>query len=338
VTLLVTGGNGFVLSNLVRYWLQSDEVATCIILDTAGCDAWAQYWFASVRDRIDFVQADVTDVGSWARSISGRDVTHVVHGAAITPSADQEAPRAREILDVNIMGTVAVLEVIRSELPNLQRLIYVSSGSAYGDDPRVGGGRRVDEDVLVAPADLYAVSKYASERVVERMRTLCGLDAASVRLSSVYGPMDRPTATRSMASLPLRLANLALTGRRIAVSGLNGGGDWIHATDVALALTYLLRSPALRHSLYNIGYGEFVTLQELLDIVSDLVPGFGYHVVRASDADIACDPTRRFAGWGAYDISRLGEEFGWKPARIRDRLESYLTWLRAGGSKVENEL
>jgi nucleoside-diphosphate-sugar epimerase len=132
-----------------------------------------------------------------------------------------------------------------------------------------------------------------------------------------------------MASVPLRLASLALTGRRIAVSGLEGGGDWIHAADVAVALTALLKAPALRHSLYNIGYGEFITLGELLEITAALVPGFGYHLVSASDADVACDPARRFAGWGAYDVSRLRDELGWRPAGIRGRLESYLTWLRS---------
>ncbi len=333
MTLLVTGGNGFVLSNFVRHWLQSDDAARCIILDYAACDDWAERWFAPVRDRIEFVQANVTDVASWSPSVAGRDVSQVVHGAAVTPSAAEEAARAREILEVNIMGTVAVLEGLGSELPNLQRLIYISSGAAYGDDPRVSADPRVREDVPVAPDDLYSVSKYASERLVARMRALRGLDAASVRLSSVYGPMDRPTATRSMASVPLRLANLALTGRRVTVSGLDGGGDWIHATDVAVALAALLKAPALRHPLYNIGYGEFVTLGELLAIVGDLVPGFAYRVVGASDADVACDPARRFAGWGAYDVSRLRDELGWRPTRIRDRLESYLTWLRSGAAR-----
>ena len=139
MTLLVTGATGFVMSVLARHWLDAFPNERVAVLDAAAPDAAALRYFASVADRLDVVVADVTHPAAWQAALAGGDITHIVHGATITPLSrgtaaeskrEPEAENPGRIIDVNVMGTVALLDWARS-LPTLQRFIYVSSGAVY---------------------------------------------------------------------------------------------------------------------------------------------------------------------------------------------------------------
>jgi len=97
------------------------------------------------------------------------------------------------------MGTVAALDWARTQ-PKLRRFVYVSSGSVYRNHGPDRPGEPLPEDGYVMPRRLYAISKFASELITERYAELFGLPIASVRLSSVYGPMDRATPTDNSAT------------------------------------------------------------------------------------------------------------------------------------------
>jgi nucleoside-diphosphate-sugar epimerase len=330
MTLLITGGTGFVMSNLARHWLEANPAATAVVLDAAAWEPAVERFFAPVRDRLTFVQADVLDPAAWERlaAARGNDITHVVHGATITPldSASEKA-RPRQILEVNIMGTVNALEFAR-RLPTLRRFIYVSSGAVYGEALPGTPDVPVVEDAHVAPAEFYGITKYASELITRHYGQEFGLPAVGVRLSGVYGPMDRATPARNVQSMVYCLVHLALSGRALKVTSLEAGGDWIHAQDVARALLALLAAPKLKHATYNIAQGEFTTLAELVGIVRAVVPGLRAWVAPEADADIAQDPSRRLGRWSDYDISRLRDECGWRPRPIGEALQSYVAWVR----------
>ncbi len=94
------------------------------------------------------------------------------------------------------------------------------------------------------PRRLYGISKLASELITERYGDLFGLSVTSVRPSSVYGTMDRVTASRNFRHVPNRIAHLAVEGaRRVRVNTLAAVGDYIHVEDVARAIIALLRAP-----------------------------------------------------------------------------------------------
>lgn len=126
----MTGGMGFVMSNLARHWLERYPERECVVLDTAPPDAVTDRFFGSLGDRLRYVEGDVRNTSDWPVDPEG--ITHVVHGATITSPAQPEVQAARWFVDVNVMGTLAVLEWAQG-LPALRRLIYVSSGSVYGD-------------------------------------------------------------------------------------------------------------------------------------------------------------------------------------------------------------
>jgi nucleoside-diphosphate-sugar epimerase len=336
MTVLVTGGNGFVMSNVVRHWLDSDTAAQAVVLDSAAPDRAARDFFAPVAQRMRWIEASVLEPGVWTRRIESREITHIVHGASLTPhpyvaddgtARDPEREGPHRILDVNVMGTVALLEWARC-LPGLRRLVYVSTGSVYGDEGPQTEGAPLPEDGYVFPTTLYGISKYASEMIVRRYGELFGLPVVSVRLSSVYGPMDRVTAARHVRGVPWLVTHLALAGEELRVSAYDGVGDWIHAADVAEAIARVLRAPALRHPTYNVAYGEPVTVRTLLDIAAEKVP-MSHRSSPKAEANVVCDPDRRHGQWGAYDISRLSGELGWRPAPLRQRLYAYMDWLQA---------
>jgi UDP-glucose 4-epimerase len=332
VTLLITGGTGFVMSVLGRHWLDADPHARLVVLDAAPPDAAFTRYFAGVTDRLSIVVADVTQPLGWRSALSGYDITCVVHGATITPisrNTEPEAENPARIMDVNLMGTVALLEWART-LSALRRFIYVSSGAVYKHHGPDRPGEPLPEDGYVMPRTLYGVSKLASELVTERYGDLFGLSTVSVRLASVYGTMDRPTASRNYRHVPNRVAHRAVEGAgRIRVNTLDGVGDYIHSEDVARAIVALLRAERLRYSVYNIAMGYTVTLGDLVGWAAEKFPGFCAEVGSTADADIVQDASRVDGMWGAYDISRLTSETEWRPRPVREAFQGYMDWIAA---------
>jgi nucleoside-diphosphate-sugar epimerase len=338
MTLLVTGGTGFVMSVLGRYWLDAFPDERLVVLDAAAPDAAAVRYFAPVADRLDVAVADVTRPDTWRAALGRAHITHIVHGATITPLSrgtmleakrEPEAENPGRIIDVNVMGTVAVLDWART-LPELQRFIYVSSGAVYKHHGPDRPGEPLPEDGYVMPRRLYGISKLASELITERYGDLFGLSTASVRPSSVYGTMDRITSTRNFRHVPNRIAHMALEGvKRVRVNTLAAVGDYIHVEDVARAVVSLLRARALRYGAYNVAAGTTATVGDLVGWAAEKVPGFQAEITAAADADIVQDASLSDGMWGAYDISRISAETGWKPRPVREALHAYMDWIAA---------
>ncbi|HEV7612777.1 MAG TPA: NAD(P)-dependent oxidoreductase [Steroidobacteraceae bacterium] len=338
MTLLITGATGFVMSVLGRRWLDAEPSERLSVLDASAPDAAAERYFAAVADRLDIVVADVTRPETWRGALAGRDITHIVHGATVTPLSRGTAAEAKRepeaedpgrIIDVNVMGTVAVLDWARTQ-PKLQRFIYVSSGAVYKHHGPDRPGEPLPEDGYVMPRRLYGISKLASELITERYGDLFGLSTASVRLSSVYGTMDRVTPSRNFRHVPNRIAHMAVEGvRRVRVNTLAAVGDYIHVEDAADGIISLLRAPKLRYSAYNIAAGVTATVGDLVQWAAEKAPGFHAEIVAAGEADILQDPSLTAGMWGAYDISRILAETGWKPRPVRQALHAYMDLIAA---------
>ena len=346
-TLLVTGATGFVMSVLGRHWLDADAAARLVALDAAPLDAAARRYFAPVMDRLTVVVADVTRPETWRAALARHAITHIVHGATITPISrgtvaeahrEPEAENPARILEVNMMGTVAMLEWART-LPGLERFLYVSSGAVYRNHGPDHPGEPLPEDGYVMPRRLYGISKLASELITERYAALFGLSTVSVRPSSVYGPMDRVTPSRNFRHVPNRIAHMALEGvKRVRVNTLDAVGDYIHVEDLADALVPLLRAPTLRHGVYNVACGTTATIGDIVAWAAEKMPGFGAEIVPAEQADIVQDPALKEGMWGAYDISRIRSEIGWQPRPMRAALHAYMDWIasqRTAGPQPE---
>ena len=329
--LLVTGGTGFVMSHVVRNWLERHASASVVSVDIAPPDVLAQRFFEPFRDRLIVITGDVRDPHLLTEIPEKEAITHVVCGAAMTPSiGTSEKTRAAMIAGVNIMGPVHCLEFART-LPRLQRMVHVSTGSVYGDGgPADGGPLPEDGYVRPFPATLYPITKLSGEMLARRWQEMFALPLHIVRLASVYGPMDRPTPGRDFACAPHVMLHKALSGEPWSVAGRDAVGDYIHAGDVGRAICDLLEADALRHDVYNIASGEPTTLASLSRLVCAVVPGATWSEAAPDErADVVGIPGRRTGAWGAYDVSRIHADAGWSPRPLREGLADYAAWITA---------
>ena len=326
-TMLVTGGAGFVGSNVVRVALESGRWSHAVVLDRA-IDECARAAFASHGDRVVVHLGDVTDPGC-LRSLPRRDeITHVVHGAMIAHVPAWELDDPARYVHVNVGGTANVLAGAR-RLPALERFIYVSSGAVYGEPTAASPHETQPEPGPLDPAETYGISKLASELVTRRHGTLYGLDVRIARLSWVFGPMERPTPGRTIMSPPHAIVRAILDGRELRVTrrSLDGVGDFLSSEDAASGIVALLSAEDPRHVAYNIALGRLAPFAELLAIVTDLHPAFAYRVVEdGAAADVDHDPALRHARWNAYAIERIARDAGWTPRPLAEQLETYLDW------------
>ena len=341
MNLLITGGTGFVMSVVAREWLERHPDRRAVILDRAGLDTTAQAWFAPVRERLTVVEGDVRDPSGWSAELDRHEITAVVHGATVTPisrGSAQEAARLppealmpARIMDVNLMGTVQLLEWARQS-ETIKRFIYISSGSVYRHHGPDWSPEPLPEDGYVAPLTLYGISKFASEMVANRYADLFGLSVASVRLSSIYGPMDRATESRNFRHVPNRVAQMALNGEVIRPNSLQPVGDYLHSVDAAQAILALTEAPQLRYRHYNVASGVTTSIGDIIGWAAERVPGVRYEVADEASANVIQDPALATGMWGAYDISRLERDTGWRPREGRDAFHDYMDWLVASRS------
>jgi dTDP-glucose 4,6-dehydratase len=209
--------------------------------------------------------------------------------------------------------------------------VYVGSGSVYGE-PRPGTPLGPQgEDGPVDPPEMYAVTKYAAELVARRYGTLFGLDVRRVRLSGVFGPMERPTAGRKLMSPVHAVAGAVATDEplRITARTLDSVGDHVSGEDVADGLARLVAAERASYPVYNLADGRLTTFRELLGLVEDSGASVTVEIVDdPRDAELDLDPANRLARWNAYDVSRAREDLGWSPRPLSEQLASYLAWLR----------
>ena len=326
-------------TNIVRAWLREDAGRRAVAVDISPPDAAAVEWFADVADRIDFVRSDLAAADPLAAVAAPETITHVVHAAMIAHVPEWERATPRRFLDVNIGGTVNVLEWARG-LPALERLVYISTGGVYGDPTPASPTGPQPEDGPFNPPELYPISKLACENIARRYAELFALDLRIVRLSGVFGPMERRTSGRTIMSAGHAIASALVTGRplRVTPRSLEAGGDFLSAEDIADGLVRLLtaHAAALRHDTYNLAYGSFTGLGELLDAARSVAPELQIDVVEPArdEADIDMNPADRLARWNAYAIDRARADLGWSPRPLRAQVGSYLQWVDGDGGRL----
>ena len=329
MTVLVTGGGGFVLGNLVRHLLRTRPDLRVVVLDISFDAVLARFLRETASGRLRLVEGDVRD-GSLLRSLSRDErITHVVHGAAVTHDDESERRDPTRYIEINFNGTLAILEWLRT-LPGLTRYIHVSTGGVYGAPTLHSPHEIQPESGPFDPPELYAVSKYAAELVARRYGALFGLPVCRIRLSDVFGPMERPTGARSTScmSLPYRMVRSTIEGRPIRVSDatLQAAGDFLSAEDIAVAVDKLLFCQALPYDLFNIAAGVRYSVPELFGTFRLVAPEFRHEVVSSEDAEIDMNPLNCRARFNAYSISRISE-LAWRARPLESQLRSYREWV-----------
>ena len=327
---LVTGGTGFVGANIVRELARAGHEV--VSYDVAPADDLMRQFIAEWADGITFVQGDARDREAVEALATAHGIDKVIH--AVTYTVNQralEVERARDVVGINVGGLANVLELAR--IAGAQRVVYVSSGAAYG--MAAGADQTYSEDMPVAPDSMYGITKYAGELITRRYAELYGFSAVSVRLSTPYGPMERVTGHRAVMSALYQWTGQVARGETLQVDAASfdpeDGRDYTYAVDTARGLQAILDAPDLPHDLYNLTSGPWITYREILETLTELAPGSAPDP--ASTASDAADRARASVpSRGPLSGHRLRQDLGWQPQYdLRAGLTDYLQWRRDSG-------
>jgi UDP-glucose 4-epimerase len=300
--ILIFGGTGFVGLNIAAALLARGHAVT--LFDRAGLPPAAAKDFAQYADRVTTIEGDITDRQA-VEEVIAACYQAIVLGAAITAGAERDAADPETILRVNLLAQVPILAAARAS--GVARIINLSSAAVYGtsafrDVP-------LDEETACDPVSLYAITKFASEKVAARLAALWQVEIISVRLSAVFGPWERVTGVRDTLS-PQAQILAAMRAGRDAILPRPGVRDWIYAPDVAEAVTLLVEAARLKHWLYSISTGaEWSALQWGHELAA-LHSGFICRLAEAGEAPTV--DLHSPADRAPLSVARLAQEFGWR--------------------------
>ena len=311
-------GTGFVASNIVKTLAQRGHTVVC--LDVAAPDALVKSHVEPWEDQVTFVQGDILNPEDIERAAAA-GVDKIVHAAVFTGIFPEiERDRARSIVDINLMGTTNLLELARRQ--SVDRFVYVSSGSVYGDD--LEPDQVLHEDTPRNPHSLYAIGKYTSELLTRRFGELHNFQTASVRLGGPYGPMERVTGHRANQSMMKEWTGNIVRGEPIEVGDRSMKRSFTHVADIAAGVCAVLDAPKLSYDVYNNSWAGSATLGEVISVLQELRPD-----LRVKDINRKDDVSGRA---NMMDVTRMREDVGFVAQYdLATGLRDYLTWRETTG-------
>jgi dTDP-glucose 4,6-dehydratase len=329
MTILVTGGAGFIGSNFVIDWLagSSEKVVNLDVLTYAGNPDNLAGLKGDPRHV--FVKAGIGDFDLVARLLAEHRPRAIVNFAAES-HVDRSIHGPEDFIQTNIVGTFRLLEAVRAYWGGLEgdekeafRFLHVSTDEVYGslgkEDPAFTETHRYE------PNSPYSASKAASDHLVRAYHHTYGLPVLTTNCSNNYGPYHFPEKL-----IPLVIHN-ALAGKPLPIYG-DGQQirDWLYVKDHCSAIRRVLEAGRLGET-YNVGgWNEKPNLDvvhTLCDILDELQPRADGQSYRTQITFVKDRPghDQRYA----IDASKLERELGWKPAEtfetgIRKTVRWYL--------------
>lgn len=202
--VLITGGAGFIGSNLARFLLDGPEPAEVRVID----DLSTGFRWNLVGLDVDFVERSILDYDALTSAAAGMDA--IVHLGAI-PSVPRSITNPRASHEANTTGTLNVLEAARET--GIEQVIVASSSSVYGSNPKLPKS----EFDWTRPMSPYAVSKQATEGYALAYQYSYGLKTLAFRFFNVYGPGQ--AAGHAYAAVIPKFLDAALHGRPLEIQG-----------------------------------------------------------------------------------------------------------------------
>jgi len=337
MTILVTGGAGFIGGNFVLDWLaQSDEkIINLDKLTYAGNLDSLRSLDGDARHV--FVHADIGDRAVVDALLAEHKPRAVLNFAAES-HVDRSIHGPGEFIQTNIVGTFNLLESVRAYWGGLEgeakaafRFLHVSTDEVYGSlEPQAPA---FTEQHRYEPNSPYSASKAASDHLVRAYHHTYGLPVLTTNCSNNYGPYHFPEKL-----IPLVIHN-ALAGKALPIYG-DGQQirDWLYVTDHCSAIRRVLEAGKLGET-YNVGgWNEKANLdvvKTLCLILDELQPRADAQSYQAQITFVKDRPghDKRYA----IDASKLERELGWKPAETFDTgIRKTVQWYLANQGWVQN--
>ncbi len=262
INLLITGGAGFIGSNLVEHFLQDERIGLVRVLDDLSNGYLENITPFMEHPRFEFIEGDICNYDTCLLAMEG--IHKVTHQAALgsVPRSIENPMRTNE---VNVGGTVNVLHAAKEQ--GVDRVVLAFSSSTYGDHP----GLPKVEGQEGKPLSPYAVSKAAIEQYAEVFGKTYGLNWIGLRYFNIFGPKQNPDNPYA-AVIPI-FCKAFIDGKPITINGdgktsrdFTFVANAIQANDKALFTT---NKEALNH-VYNTACGDQVTLNEMVELLSEI--------------------------------------------------------------------
>ena len=299
-TWLVTGAAGFIGSHLVEALLGAGQRVVGLDNFATGHRSNLDLVTQGAGDRFRFVEGDIRDLDTVREAVRDADV--VLHQAALGSVPRSLAdPLATD--SVNVHGFVTVAWAAKEA--GIQRMVYASSSSVYGDHPALP---KVESEIG-QPLSPYAVSKRTNELYADTFSRHYGMQIVGLRYFNVFGPRQDPAGPYA-AVIP-KWFDALVDGDRCTI---NGDGetsrDFCYVANVVQANLRAALSPDAR-GVYNVAYGEQTTLNELHDAIRDLVATRTPEAARLTPvyADFRAGDIRH----SLADVSRARHDLGYDP-------------------------
>lgn len=282
VKILVTGGAGFIGSNLCEYFLSKGDKVVC--LDNFSTGYRKNILPFLENPNFELIEGDIRDLATC--EIAVRDIDYILHQAALG-SVPRSINDPLTTNDVNITGFLNMLTVARDA--KVKRFIYAASSSTYGDSevlPKV-------EHVIGKPLSPYAVTKYVNELYADVFSKTYGIETIGLRYFNVFGRNQDPNGAYA-AVIPKFVAQLLHHESPVINGDGNFSRDFTYIANVVQMneLAMLTENPEAVNTVYNTAFGERTTLNELVNALKEFLSEY--------DSEIANVPI-------IYGVNRVGD-------------------------------
>ena len=277
--ILITGGAGFIGSNLCEYFLKKEHQVQC--LDNFATGHWHN--IAPFLEHPDFqlIEGDIRDLEVCQKAVEGVD--YVLHQAALgsVPRSIKDPITSNE---VNVSGFLNML--VASRDAGVKRFIYAASSSTYGDSeslPKV-------EDKIGKPLSPYAITKYVNELYAEIFSKTYGLETIGLRYFNVFGRRQDPNGAYA-AVIPLFVKQLMKKESPV----INGTGDYSRDftyVDNVVQMNeraMLTANPAAINTVYNTAVGDRTTLNDLVKYLKEYLSAYDAEI---AEVEVVHGPNR----------------------------------------------
>lgn len=259
--VLITGGAGFIGSNLVKALLKDERIGKVRVLDNLSTGFYRNISAFEKKPDFEFIKGDIRDFDTCKKACEGMDL--ISHQAALgsVPRSISDPITSNA---VNISGTLNIFYAAKE--CNIKKVVYAASSSTYGDSknlPKV-------EHIIGQPLSPYAITKYVNELYAKIFSDLYNMNLIGLRYFNVFGPNQDPDGAYA-AVIPLFFKS-ALQ-KKAAI--INGDGlfsrDFTYVENAVNAniLALLSDNPEANNQVYNIACGERTTLNELWQYICE---------------------------------------------------------------------
>ncbi len=257
--ILVTGGAGFIGSNLVEQLLQDTRVTAVKVLDNLATGSLENINQFFTNPKFEFIEGDIRDFETCIASCDGIDI--ISHQAALgsVPRSIEDPLTTNE---VNITGTLNIFTAAKEK--KIKRIVYAASSSTYGDHP----GLPKVEDKIGNPLSPYAVSKYVNELYAKVYASLYNMEFIGLRYFNIFGPRQNPNGPYA-AVVPL-FAEALLNNKSPVINGDgNHSRDFTFVDNAVQAniLSFFTENKSAVNQVYNIACGKQTSLNKLFEIL-----------------------------------------------------------------------